>query len=104
MTTTQALNDDRTDEQKWTHDTLIGGRDRLLSGWGRASRSSYAYWACRREDVGAVTDWVNARGDISRVCCYSGDKFRHMEQDDGETTWSDHVHIYVVGDNHPALR
>lgn len=87
------IQDDRTPEQKATHPIVIGGTDPFLSGWGKASEgTSVAGWACRSEDEYKVWNWVQRRGDMKRV--------RYL----GERPRAEHVHIYVVGPEHPALR
>lgn len=62
------IQDDRTPEQRETHQHLVIGTDRGMSGWGGAEGGvSYAAWACRPEDSTACLDWVEGRGDMSRV-------------------------------------
>lgn len=60
--------DDRTEEQKKTHPILVVGTDRFMSGWGGAAGgASFAAWACRPEDERRCLDWVESRGDMTRV-------------------------------------
>ena len=88
--------DDRTLEERQTHGVLIGGTDSFLSGWGRAEgKMSYAFWACRPEDQNRVERWVRNRGDIKRVRFVSSD-YRPR----GTAL----VHVYMVNENHPALK
>ena len=83
--------DDRTSEQLATHPVLVGGHDTFMSGWGLAKgRRSYAFWACRPENVATVRGWVDSRSDIEVT------EFDHGSDNDLK-------HIYVVCDNHPAL-
>lgn len=91
--------DDRTDEQRQTHSVLIVGDDgfmtRLGYGCGLVGKSgkSRAAWACRPEDADAVERWVRGRGDLSRV--------RRAAR--AYAKRGDHIHIYVVTDEHPSL-
>ena len=88
--------DDRTEEQKKEYTYLIGGRDTCLSGWGLASNgSSYAYWACKPEDVDKVSSWVGKRGDIANVGVYRSNLFYKVVRY--------YVYVYRVEDGHPAL-
>lgn len=88
--------DDRTDEQKRTHRVLVIGTDSFLSGWGGAEGgASYAAWACTPDDEYAVTRWVENRGDMKRVRV-TRDPYRPGRN-------CAHLHIYVVGENHPAV-
>ena len=88
--------DDRTPEQRVTHTVLIGGTDKVLSGSGLARRGrSIAIWACKPEDAVIVAVWVQSRTDMTRVRKLS-ERYRGRK--------GDHVHIYDVDDNHPALQ
>ena len=88
--------DDRTPNQKKTHTWLVTATDKALSGWGRARGGmSKCAWSCRPEHVDAVLDWVKARGDMSYINCTSNPWYPRNAA---------HVHIYVVKDDHPALR
>lgn len=60
--------DDRTIEQHTTHQTVIWGRDKFLSGWGQATGGySWAGWACKPEDTAACLQWVQSRGDMRYI-------------------------------------
>lgn len=88
--------DDRTPEQKKTHYVIIAATDSFMSGWGGAAGgTSYAGWACKPEHQDRVWRWVKARPEMKRV--------REVV-----SSWrprgQGHCHIYVVDDNHPALR
>lgn len=91
--------DDRTDEQRQTHSVLIVGDDGFMTRWGRdcgmvgRSGKSRAAWACRPEDADAVERWVRGRGDLKRVR-------RAMR---AYAKKGDHIHIYVVTDDHVSL-
>lgn len=88
--------DDRTDQEKVTHHVLIGGTDRVLSGWGQAEGGqSFAFWACRPEHAAQVWRWVKSRGDIMRV--------RQVSPRYRPSGGKGHCHVYVVHDGHPAL-
>ena len=90
--------DDRTDEQKNTHTTIIGGRDSFMTTWGRevgripSDGASYAFWACKPEDAKNMRKWIAARGDLSGVKTYHN-KFPKKNT-------SDHCHIYVATELH----
>ena len=88
--------DDRTNEQKRTHNVLITATDRFLSGWGQAKWGlSKCAWACKRENYEKVLKWVNSRDDMKYVNVnFSGKWYPRAE----------HIHIYVVEQDHPALR
>jgi len=84
------IQDDRTEQQKATHDCLVVGTDDGLSGWGLAEGGkSYAAWACTGEDLPAVEAWVRARGDMKRVRVVYG-KYSPRGR-------AGHLHVYVAG-------
>jgi len=84
------IQDDRTEEQVKELPFLVGGRDRYLSGWGKAKDGgSYAYWACRASDVRPALDVISQRHDLTRVSILAHIPRRKP---------SDHVHIYVWGE------
>ena len=77
------------------HDIFIGGIDTCMSGWGGAEGGrSFAIWACKYHESDRVMKWVESRGDIKKVCVIDGSL---------TTKANDHVHVYVVGPNHPSL-
>jgi hypothetical protein len=93
--------DDRTEGQKNTHTWLVIGTDRFMSGWGEASNGlSYAAWACEPKYRDQVLDWVESRSDMKRV--------REVYEGQGNKKYyapgAAHCHIYVVTDEHPAIR
>jgi hypothetical protein len=89
------MQDDRTAEQKITHNWLIIGTDKFLSGWGKAENGvSIACWACEPKDRHKVLDWVNNRSDMKRVRESAGN---YRPKGKG------HCHIYVVTPEHPSL-
>ena len=89
------LVDDRTPEQKKTHRYLVAATDKFMSGWGEAQgTASYCAWACKYEHFDRVWNWVDSRPEMLRV--------REVSSD-----WKPkrgHTHIYVVDDDHPAVR
>ena len=88
--------DDRTEEQKKTHNVLITATDKFMSGWGHASGgASKVAWACKREDVDKVYTWVNNRNDMKYVNINYSGKWHPRAA---------HVHIYAVEEDHPARR
>jgi hypothetical protein len=91
------LTDDRTPIQRTTHPVLIGGTDRFLSYWGGAENGpSYAFWACRPAHECTIRQWVQSRSDIIR--------YREVSPDYRPPSGPGHCHIYVVTENHPALK
>lgn len=82
------LEDDRTLTERETHQILIGGTDRFMSGWGGAKGGmSYAFWACEPGDYNACESWVRQRGDIMRV--------REVGNDYRPGSGCAHCHVYV---------
>ena len=82
-------------ERLVTHTVLIAGTDKVLSGCGLAENGrSIAIWACKPEDAVIVAVWVQSRTDMTRVRKVS-ERYRGRK--------TDHVHVYCVRDNHPAL-
>jgi hypothetical protein len=89
--------DDRNEEQMVSHPWIVGGRDKCLSGWGGAEGgNSYAYWACKPEDLSTVEQWVKGRKDLTRVT-------RLKRVSSRSQRCPNHVHVYVVDKWHPAL-
>ena len=66
---TSNLRDRRTEEQKETHTVLLGGFDKVLSGWrcNEPHCDSWAFWACRPEDEAVVREHVERRTDLVHV-------------------------------------
>jgi len=90
------IRDDRTKEQKTTHRVIIVSTDSFLSGWGRAKNGvSHAGWACKPEHADKVECWVSGRSEMKRVRIVGSD---YRPKGNG------HCHIYLVDENHPALR
>lgn len=84
--------DNLADASEYTN--LVGGRDSFLSGWGQAPNGSYAYWACRDEDVEKVREWVDNRDEFRRV---------EVVEDIPKRGKGTHTSVYVVREGHPAL-
>ena len=88
--------DDRTPEQKKTHNWLITATDSFMSGWGEARGGlSKCAWACKSEHVDKVEEWVRNRGDMKYVNVTCNDWYPRNAK---------HVHIYVVDDDHRAIQ
>jgi len=90
------IQDDRTAEEKKSHNWLVIGTDKFLSGWGEAKDGkSIAAWACTFERLDAVEKWVKSRSDMLRVRISNDKNYRPKT--------AKHFHIYVVHEDHPAL-
>ena len=91
------MQDDRTQDQKRTHAVIVMGTDSFMSGWGEATGGkSYAGWACKPDDIYSVERWVRRRGDQKRV--------RIVDGNYKAPSGPGHVQIYVVHENHNALK
>ena len=91
------IKDDRSDDQKQSHNVIVVGTDSFLSGWGHAcGGSSYAGWACTADSWHRVFDWVASRSDMKRVRVVGND-YRPSSR------YCAHFHVYVVDENHSAL-
>ncbi len=88
--------DDRTKEQRGTHNWLVIGTDSFMSGWGGARGGhSYAAWACEHYNVDKVFAWVESRHEMKRVRVVYGPYY--------PSGCCVHLHIYVVTEEHPSL-
>ena len=88
------ITDDRTEEQKQTHQCAWVGTDTFLSGWSKAKGcKSFAAWAFPEGKENNVERWVRSRGDMKRV---------RLVTLDGYDPEGGMLHIYVVKENHPA--
>lgn len=92
------LVDDRNISEKETHTVFIKGKDNFLSGWGKALDTSYAIWACLPQHIEKVFEWVENRGDMTKVCLIDEQYLQVLSQPEGN-----HIHVYVVNDGHPSL-
>tara|TARA_Y100001938_G_C8083082_1_gene430314 strand:- start:76 stop:519 length:444 start_codon:yes stop_codon:yes gene_type:complete len=124
MTTTQTNKnfagkfvDDRVGIENKTHTTFVMGYDTNLSGrsllinkpeeewtqedvnfWEMAKkRKSFAVWACKEEHGDKVYKWVKSRTDMKHVT------YRSMNSIKKHIGNNIHIHIYTVGDDHPAI-
>ena len=85
MTTTV---DDRTPDQRLTHNLAVVGTDKFMSHWGQAKDGySYAAWAFQDGEYATVLSRINARGDMKRV--------RLVVLDGYKARGAAHLHIYV---------
>jgi hypothetical protein len=90
------LVDDRTPEQKKTHNYIVLGTDSFMSGWGEAKNgTSYAGWACEEKHLNRVESWVRNRSGMKRVRIVAGDY--------KPPSINGHCHIYLVNENHPSI-
>ena len=91
------LIDDRTEEQKKTHTTLITATDKFMSGWGGATGgASKCAWACDTpQKADKIFDWVEGRSDMKYVNIHYRNSWKPRN--------AAHVHIYVVDNDHPSL-
>jgi len=79
--------DDRTEEQKKTHATIVVGTDSFMSGWGEAGGGlSYAGWACKESEINACESMVRNRNEMKRV---------RIVGNDYKPSGQGHCHIYV---------
>jgi hypothetical protein len=94
------IKDDRTPEQHETHTELVIAHDTYMSGWGGAKYGkSYCAWACHPYHTEAVLQWVQNRSEMRNVKVVDSD---HKPR--GSNGKWGHYHIYVVGENHPAVK
>ena len=82
------IQDDRTEEQKETHDWLWVGTDTSLSGWGKAKGGeSWAAWAHTPHDSAACEAMIRARSGMKRIRQTFARNFKPRVKG--------HLHIYV---------
>ena len=91
------IEDDRTDDELKSHIWLVTATDKFMSGWGAAAGGlSKCAWACKSfGDATRVYDWVKGRSEMKYVNIKTSSRWHPQ---------ACHVHIYVVKDNHPALK
>lgn len=91
--------DDRTPEQKQTHQWGIVAHDKCLSGWGGASGgASRCAWACDPSvNTDRVFNWVKSRREMRYVNLVDLSTYRCPRG-------TAHFHIYVCGPDHIAAR
>ncbi len=91
------IQDDRSDDQKSTHNRAVVARDSFMSGWGGAKGGySFAAWACSPDaNFDKLWCWVQNRDDMKNV--------REIDLDEYEPeSGAAHFHIYVCTENHPS--
>jgi hypothetical protein len=94
--------DDRTPEQRKTHVWAVVAYDKFMSGWGEAKNgTSRCAWAVPDEFVrdgrmDRLEAWVRNRSDMRYVNVTKLDTYRVPRG-------TAHFHVYVVGENHPAV-
>ena len=90
--------DDRTPDQIESHHILITATDKFMSGWGGASGgTSKCAWACKdHKQADKIYDWVKSRSEMKYVNIHYRNEWKPRNYAS--------VHIYVVDENHPALR
>ena len=90
--------DDRTEDQKKSHHILITATDKFMSGWGGASGgTSKCAWACKdHAQADKIYEWVKNRSEMKYVNIHYRNEWKPRNYA--------HLHIYVVDENHPALR
>lgn len=91
--------DDRTPEQRQTHQYGVVARDKFLSGWGGAAGgASRCAWACGPDvNIDRVENWVRNRGEMRYVNVVDLTTYRPPRG-------TAHFHIYVCDNGHPATR
>jgi len=90
--------DDRTADQRNTHTVGVVMRDRFMSGWGGATGGySRAMWALDPAecDIDKLERWVSHRGDANYVNRVLVNNYRPSRS-------TVHLHVYVVGPDHPS--
>jgi hypothetical protein len=90
--------DDRSTEQKSTHVWGIVAKDKFMSNWGGAAGgNSRCAWAVPAgSSLERVFNWVAARKEMRNVNIVNLNTYRAPRG-------TVHFHIYVVGQDHPAL-
>tara|TARA_R100000808_G_C2010853_1_gene63486 strand:- start:31 stop:426 length:396 start_codon:yes stop_codon:yes gene_type:complete len=113
--------DDRVGIENKTLTTFVMGYDTYLSGanllrirkgiepdeiktsqdrayWEKnKNRKSFAVWACKEEHGDKVYKWVKSRPEMKHV------QYRSMNSIKKHIGNNVHIHIYAVGENHPAI-
>lgn len=91
--------DDRTDEQRATHQYAVVAHDKCLSGWGGArGGKSWCGWACETlTDAKKAAEWVRNRSEMRRVRVVHLKRYRVPRS-------AAHFHLCVTGPDHPALQ
>ena len=91
--------DERTPEQRATHQWAVVARDTLMSGWGDAKGgTSRCAWAMPAYsiNINRVFYWVRGRTEMKYVHVVDLSTYRPPRG-------TAHFSIYVVGPTHPAV-
>jgi hypothetical protein len=91
--------DDRTPSQCQNLTNYIMGYDTFMSNFDNMGDGlrSYAVWACKQSHGDKVFKWVKSRSDMKYV------SYRSLNSIKKYMGNNVHIHIYAVGDNHPAV-
>lgn len=91
------VEDDRTDEQKQTHNYAVVARDKFMSGWGCAEGgASRCAWAVAPDvNIDRVERWVRSRSEMRYVNIVNLNTYRPPRG-------TAHFHIYVANADHVA--
>lgn len=93
------IQDDRTPEQKKSHNYGVIAKDKFMSGWGGATGgASRCAWACAPDvNIDRVERWVRSRKEMQYVSVVDLSTYRPPRG-------TAHFHIYVAGPDHPGAR
>lgn len=100
--TTMIRQDDRTPEQRKTHQWAIVARDKFMSGWGEAKNgASRCAWAVPNEFIhdgrfDRLERWVRNRSEMVYVNVVKLDTYK-------PPSGTAHFHIYVADASHPGV-
>lgn len=91
------VKDDRTSEQKRTHNYAVVAKDKFMSGWGEAENGdSRCAWAVAPDvNIDRVERWVRSRSEMRYVNIVDLNTYRPPRG-------TAHFHIYVANADHPA--
>lgn len=91
------IKDERTDEQKKTHNYAVVARDKFMSGWGEAKDGiSRCAWAVAPNvNIDRIERWVRSRSEMKYVNVVDLNTYRPPRG-------TAHFHIYVANADHPA--
>ena len=89
--------DDRTPEQKRTHNYAVVAKDKFMSGWGGAEGgASRCAWAVAPDvNIDRVERWVRSRSEMRYVNVVDLNTYRPPRG-------TVHFHVYVANADHPA--
>jgi len=91
------IKDERTVEQKQTHNYAVVAKDKFMSGWGEAENgASRCAWAVAPDvNIDRVERWVRSRPEMRYVNVVDLNTYRPPRG-------TAHFHIYVANTDHPA--